>query len=110
MILYTVTILLDRAVEADWLSWMRTVHVPDVLATGWFRSGRVFRVLDPAPEAGRVAYSIQYECSSREEYEAYWAADAPRLQQEHMSRYAGRFTAARAVLEGVETRARNREE
>ena len=45
MILYNVTVKIAKAVHDDWLEWMKTVHIPDVLKTNLF--GTHFWEWDP---------------------------------------------------------------
>ena len=96
MILYNVTISIDPAVELDWLNWMKTVHIPDVIATGCFQEARLSRV--HAEEDGGLTYAIGYVAPSREKYDEYLETFARKLQQEHSARYDGRFAAFRTIL------------
>ena len=34
-ILYNVTVSIDKDVEKEWLEWMKKVHIPDVMRTGF---------------------------------------------------------------------------
>ncbi|MEM6764826.1 MAG: DUF4286 family protein [Bacteroidota bacterium] len=34
MITYQISITIQEEVEKEWISWMKTVHVPEVVATG----------------------------------------------------------------------------
>lgn len=99
MIIYSVTVSVDNAVEADWVAWMRTKHIPDVMDTGFFVTAHLHRLMDPAPEAGVSTFNIQYECTSIEAYHTYRDTMAPKLQQEHLARYKDRFVAFRTILE-----------
>ena len=99
MIIYSVTITLDAAFEAEWLDWMQRTHVPDVLRTGCFLDCGIYKVADAAAEA--PAYVMQYHCRSREEYERYRNNFAPALQKDHTERFAGRFRGSRQLLERI---------
>ncbi len=99
MILYNVTINIDDEVHDEWLSWMKEVHIPDVMNTGHFVENKICKIL--AESEGGVSYSIQYLCNSMDDLDAYQAKHAPRLQQEHTNRYSGRFAAFRTLLEVV---------
>lgn len=99
MILYNVTVSIDEEVHEDWLNWMKDVHIPEVLSTGMFVENRLCRI--HAFEEGGVSYSIQYLATDMEHYERYQEEFAPRLQEEHTRRYAGKFAAFRTVLEVV---------
>lgn len=101
MIIYNVTLNVDEDVAAEWLEWMKTVHIPDVMATGLFLDNRICRVL--AEEEGGLTYAVQYTCADMDTYERYKAEHAPRLQAETQKKYGGRFAAFRTLLEVVHT-------
>jgi hypothetical protein len=96
MILYNVTVSIDPEIKDEWLEWMRSTHVPDVMSTGCFMESRISRV--HGEEEGGETYAISYVSESQELYDHYQAAHAPRLQQDHAQRYAGRFAAFRTML------------
>jgi hypothetical protein len=96
MILYNVTVSIDPHIESDWLNWMRTTHIPDVMNTGCFVESRISRV--HAEEEGGLTYAISYVCESQEVYNEYQKTHAPALQKDHSERYAGQFAAFRTML------------
>lgn len=96
MILYNVTVSIDEKVAEDWLIWMKEVHIPDVMKTGLFSESRICRIL--AYEEGGFSYSIQYLAASMQDYEKYERDHAPALQEDHSSRYQGKFAAFRTLL------------
>lgn len=100
MILYNVTVSIDESVHDEWLNWMRTQHIPDVMATGLFLEGRIAKV---NCEDDRLSYAISYLCKSKAHYEQYREIFAPKLQLEHSSRYKDKFVAFRTLLDVVET-------
>lgn len=97
MIIYNVTISVDEDIHDEWLEWMRTVHIPDVMETGLFVGHRILKVLSDVDTG--VTYSIQYDCHSMKELEEYHAAHAPRLQKDTQDRYGDKFVAFRTLLE-----------
>lgn len=99
MLLYNVTVQIDRTVEADWLDWMQATHIPDVLATGCFLSGELFRLIDGQED--HTTYAVQYRCRDMETLHRYQEVFAPDLQAAHRQRYEGRFAAFRSLLEEV---------
>jgi len=102
MIVYSVTVSVDKTVEADWLNWMKTVHIPDVMATGYFVESHFHALLYPEPqEPGSETYNIQYLCKSIDEYNAYQEKEAPRLQKEHIDRYQQKCLAFRTLLSRI---------
>jgi hypothetical protein len=100
MILYNVTINVDADIEEEWLDWITSRHIPDILATGCFKDGKVFRVLSPESEEG-VTYSLQYSTENLEDFEKYQIEHAAIIQSEHKDKFEGKFTAYRTVLEEI---------
>jgi hypothetical protein len=96
MILYNVTVSIDENVADEWLVWMKDVHIPDVMKTGIFTESRICKIL--AHEEGGLSYSVQYLAASMDDYERYEREHAPALQQDHTSRYQGKFAAFRTLL------------
>lgn len=101
MIIYSVTIIIDREIDSEWLAWMRETHIRDVLRTGCFLGARISSALDSPPS--EKTYVIHYECRSLEDYQRYCANFARALQKEHTDKFAGRFRASRQILEEVES-------
>ena len=100
MILYNVTVSIDPQIENEWLNWMRSNHIPDVMETGCFNEARLFRV--HGEEEGGVTYAIGYVCDSEEIYKSYEQEHAPRLQKEHVAKFQGSFAAFRTKLSIIE--------
>lgn len=100
MIIYNVTVKIDYEVRDEWLIWMKEVHIPDVMATGYFTEYKFTRILVEDDGVGEN-FSIQYTCHNLEDLEAYQTIHAPKLQEEHTKRYKDKFVAFRTLLEEV---------
>jgi len=94
---YQVRISLEAPLAEEWFDWMRAVHLPEVLATGCFRSGSIWEEQEPAPPPGRRVFRMEYVAGSLERFREYQSRHAPALQQAHTARYAGRFEASRSI-------------
>lgn len=101
MILYNVTVSVDRDVETDWLAWMKNEHIPEVMATNYFKAHRMLRMLNDQPDASGPTYAIQYEAANMGDLDAYLQNKAPALQQKHLSLFGQKCIAFRTVLEEV---------
>ncbi len=101
MILYNVTVGVDQDIENEWLQWMKTKHIPDVMNTGYFNEFRIFKVLNQDQEE-TVSYSVQYFSDSIEKVVTYLNDHAPRLSEEHRIKFNNRHVAFRTLLEEVE--------
>lgn len=96
-VVYAVTVEVNADVAADWQEWMRTVHVPDLLATGCFHGAEMARRDDPPAPGGTVTYVIEYRARSAGQLRTYREAHAPALQQAHTARYGAQARATRTV-------------
>jgi hypothetical protein len=99
MIIYNVTINIQDDVHDEWLRWMKEVHIPDVMSTGFFLENKLCRLLNVEDEG--TTYSFQYTAANMADYEEYRDTQAPRLQKEVNERYKGKFVAFRSLLEVV---------
>ncbi len=101
MIIYNVTLNVDESIHVEWLEWMKSKHIPDVMATGQFVESKIFKLLTPSPEIG-VTYAIQYTLNSMNDLEKYQREFSNNLQKETIEKYGGKFHAFRTVLETVD--------
>ena len=101
MIVYNVTVSIDEDIQSDWVAWMKKVHIPDVLATGLFAGHKFLRLLNEDTPNDGITYAVQYFCSDLGALQRYLEDYAPKLQQEHGTRYKGKFVAFRTFLEEV---------
>lgn len=101
MIIYNVTVNVETGIEQEWLVWMQTTHIPDVLATGCFESHKILRLLGEVPEAQGKTYAIQYFATSTEAIDQYLANHAPKLRQDVLERYQDQCVSFRTLLEEV---------
>ncbi len=99
MIIYNVTVNVDKTINTEWLNWIKE-HIPQVLATGKFKEAKLTKVLVDDEETD--TYSIQYRAHSREALNAYYAEDAERLRQEGLQRFADKSLAFRTELEVID--------
>lgn len=97
MIIYNVTVKISHEKHDDWVNWMKTVHIPDVMATGLFEKNVFSKVLVEDEEG--TNYSIQYYCEDLETLQKYQDEHAEKLQIEHTERYKDHFVAFRTLLE-----------
>ena len=101
MIIYSVTIYIKKDVEAEWLEWMKKIHIHDVMSTGHFNSFKIFRVVVPSNTLDETTYCIQYDCKSMKDYSVYLETHASRLQKEHTLKFQNKVKAARSVMEEI---------
>ena len=97
MLLYNVTSSIEPAAASAWLTYMREVHMPEVIASGYFIKSQLLRVLNE--EDGGHTYAAQYYCVSQAQLEAYQQHAAPALRADMEHRFSGQYVSFRTVLE-----------
>ncbi len=100
MILYNVTSSIEPAVADEWLNYMRSSHMPEVMETGFFIKSQLCRLLNE--ENDGVTYAAQYYCLSLEQLDEYQTLCAPALRADLDAHFAGKYVSFRTVLEVVE--------
>lgn len=97
MLLYNVTVILESSIEDEWLEWIKTVHVPGVMATNCFVSSRILKVLD-SPNEG-VTYCIQCIADSPGQYDEFKQRFEPVLSATHTQRFLNKFVMFNTLME-----------
>jgi hypothetical protein len=100
MIIYNVTVKINPEVHDEWLHWMKTIHMPNVMLTGRFQSNQIAKVLGQN-EADGITYAMQYTCEDMKTLHQYTITEAPALQKAHIERYKDKFVVYRTLLEIV---------
>lgn len=100
MLLYNVTVGIDKDVEMEWLQWMKEKHIPDVLNTGMFVSSKIYKVLHDQDE-NTISYSVQYFAKSIDHIQQYLEVFAPMLIEEHRRRFFNKHVAFNTLLEEI---------
>ena len=98
MIIYNVTVKVENSVADEWVLWMKTEHMSDLMATGLFVDCRLCRLLEQDELEG-VTYAAQYFCDSIDEYNTYIDKFAENIRNKGLKRFGGKFVAFRTVME-----------
>jgi len=99
MIIYNVTLNIDKSITQEWLEWIKE-HIPQVLSTGKFKEAKLTKVLVDDDESD--TYSVQYRAHSRAALDSYYAEHAERLKQDGLQRFGDKVLSFRTELEVVD--------
>ncbi len=100
MILHNITVNISRIAEMEWFDWVRTVHIPDYMATGLPIDHKMLRLLTEIENEG-TTYSIQFFFKNMEDFLTYQNEHQARLQQDHHRRFKDRYVEFRTLLEEI---------
>lgn len=99
MIIYSVTVSIENDISQEWLSWMQGTHIPEVMATGYFKGYVLQQILEPVVDPDRINYNVLYEVESQEVLDTYQQTVGPALQRKHHERYGENALAIRVVMQ-----------
>lgn len=101
MIIYNVTVKIDKDIEREWLAWMQGIHIPQVMQTGCFTGNDIMRLRYPKDDEGET-FAVQYYCADMKQLETYHRDFAAALQRDHSEKFGSRVAAFRTILERLE--------
>jgi hypothetical protein len=102
MIIYNVTCNVEKPLASEWLEWMKSVHIPEVMATGCFLENKILKLHNAESDDEGINYAIQYTCNNIETLERYRSEFGPDLQAKTFEKYGNKVLAYRSVLEIIE--------
>ena len=100
MIVYNVTVKVDTVIAEDWLAWLQSEHIADVLGTGCFTHASILKLLEVDDSEGPT-YAIQYFTESKALYNQYIEKHAGVFRQKSFDKWGNKFIAFRSVMQVV---------
>jgi len=100
MIVYNETIKVTWEIHDNWMLWMKSSHIPDILATGLFEDYRMMRLLE-VDETDGPTYAVQYTARSAADYNRYIAEFSTEIRDRSYEKWGANFIAFRSVLQVV---------
>lgn len=97
MIVYNVTTKVQHAIAADWLNWLKTEHIPDLVQTGCFTHAVILHLIEADDEEG-ITYAVQYHAESRALYNRYMEKFAESMRRKAMDKWGDRFISFRTLM------------
>jgi hypothetical protein len=100
MIIYNVTTHIDHSIHEAWLTWVKEIHIPEVMQTKCFTKFQMIRMLE-VDEMEGVTYAIQYYAESKADYNRYMELYAPAFQKSIMETWGDKTIAFRSLMQVV---------
>ena len=95
-VIYKVTVSVEPAIQAEWLSWMLEVHLREMLATGCFLGFRFSEL--QGPDDSGPTFTVQYELASTEDLERYETEFAPAMREKGVKAFGTQALAFRTTM------------
>ena len=100
MIIFNDTVIVEEAIHEKWLKWMLEVHIPAIMATGYFSTYQVLNVID-SPNEG-VTYCIQYHTDSLEKFNHFYTKHLHQLQTTHSQQFENQFFIFNTLMKTID--------
>lgn len=100
MIIYNITIKLEKKIADEWLQWMLDEHINDILQTKCFVDFKLVRLLDVDDSEGPT-YAVQYYAESKSDYNRYIQLHSSEMRKRSFDKWGDQFVAFRSVMEVV---------
>jgi hypothetical protein len=98
--IYNVTVNVPDEIHEEWRTWMKTVHMPDVMRTGCFVDSQMLKLLYVEDEGH--TYSVQYRFLEMNDIENYQKNFAASLQAEYKIKFGDKSIAFRTLLQVID--------
>ena len=100
MIIYNITIQVNKEIHDEWLQWQIDMHIPEIMATGCFLKYQMLILLEVDDTEGPT-YALQFYANNRADYDRYIEQFAPFLRKSATQKWGNQFTAFRTLLQVV---------
>ena len=98
MIVYNITVNISYQAEKDWLTYMKSVYIPEIVATDLPLECKLLRLLTEIENEGST-YTTQFTFRTMEDFLAYQTHFQPMLQERHHELFNGQYVSFRTLLE-----------
>jgi hypothetical protein len=100
MIIYNVTVNVTNTIAGAWLEWLKTEHIPEIIATGCFTHAVILRLLETDDQES-ITYAVQYHAGSKALYNRYIELFADSMRKKGTDKWGDQFIAFRTVMQLV---------
>jgi hypothetical protein len=100
MFLYNVTVGIDKDAEQEWLQWIKSEHIPEIMRTEMFVGHKLYKVLHDQSEES-VSYSVQFFAQTINHITFYFENYAPTIQEKQRTRFKDKHVAFMTLLEEI---------
>ena len=98
MIIYNVTIKTNAEITQDWLNWMKSEHLQEMMQTGLFLDYKLHRLLEQDDD-GCATFVVQYHCENIDKYQEYIDQHATVMRAKGHQKFGNKFIGFRSLME-----------
>ena len=99
MITYNITVSVEESIKSDWLNWMITEHIPQVMSCGFFTKAKISKIITEVDS--NYTFAVAYSSLTIKHLHQYQVNFARELQKKHKARYGDKAVAFRTIMETI---------
>ena len=101
MIIYNITTKVHHSISAEWLQWLKDVHVNDVMQSECFTEFKIVKLLE-VDEVEGPTFAVQFFADSKALYNRYIEKFAGEMRNRSFAKWGDKFISIRSVMQIVE--------
>ena len=98
MIIFNITVNISHPAEKEWLAYMKTTHIPEIMATNLPVEIKLLILLTEIDNDGST-YTTQFKFRTMEDFLAYQTQYQDELLEKHHRLFNGHYVSFKTLLE-----------
>lgn len=100
MFIYNITVLIEKSIEQEWLSWIKPNYINTVMETGFFQSCQLLQVSD-SPNEG-LTYCLQFRTNEISLLQSYQNLYASQIEREHQVAFTNQLVTFSSTMKIID--------
>ena len=101
MIIYNITTKVHNSIAAEWLQWLKEIHVKDVMESDCFTKFKILKLLE-IDETDGPTFAVQFAAESKGLYNRYMEKFAGEMRKRSFDKWGDKFISIRSVMQIVD--------
>lgn len=99
MIILNETVIIEPDIHADWLHFTKNIHIPAMMATGFFEAHRILQVLN-SPNEG-FTYCLQYEAQNIDAFDTFKQTIADEVKNIYLKKFENKLVLFESIMQVI---------
>lgn len=101
MIIYNITTKVHNSIAADWMQWLKNIHVKEVMESDCFTEYKIVKLLE-IDETDGPTFAVQFFAESKGLYNRYIEKFAGEMRKRSFEKWGDKFISIRTVMQIVD--------
>jgi len=101
MIIYNITTKVHTSIAAEWLQWLKNIHVKEVMESDCFTEFKIVKLLE-IDETDGPTFAVQFAAQSKGLYNRYIEKFAGEMRKRSFDKWGDKFISIRTVMQIVD--------